>query len=113
MVIVDIALATVCFLGECHPALVGRETPKGTFEVVQRMTSDPGYGGDVLQFHEDEKAVFAIHRTWTLNPRERRDQRLRSQNPKDRLITNGCVNVDPVIYARLVECCANSTLVIK
>lgn len=80
--------------------------------MVQRITSQPGYGGDVLQFKETTTAWYAVHRTWTLNPNQRREERLRSPNPKDRVITNGCINVDPKVYDRLKACCANDTIVI-
>ena len=113
MIVVDVALATICFLGSCHPALIGKDTPKGTFETIQRLTNDPGYGGDVLQFHEDKHQIFAIHRTWTLRPEEKREQRIKSNNPRDRVITKGCVNVDPKVYEALVACCSNTRIVIK
>lgn len=118
MIIVDVSMAVICFLqaGQqvCHNALVGPSTPKGTFSIVQRLTSDPGYGGDVLQFHEDSKSVFAIHRVWTLKPEQRRLERLKSSDPKQRQsITNGCINVAPEVYQRLVECCLHHQLVVK
>lgn len=114
MVVVSIALATICFttLGgaeECHPVLIGADTPRGEFTINRRMTDDPGYGGDVLQFKETDTAVYAIHRVYLLNPKEKRDVRLRSKNVKDRHITKGCVNVDPVVFDRLVECCSRNT----
>lgn len=118
MIVVDLALATICFLHqgqqECHNALVGPSTPKGTFSLVQRLTSDPGYGGDVLQFHEDKQGVYAIHRVWTLRSEQRRQERLASSDASRRtMITSGCVNVDPVIYSRLLSCCINQPLMIK
>lgn len=118
MIVVDLALATICFLHggqqECHNALVGPLTPRGEFEVVQRLTSDPGYGGDVLQFHEDAKQVYAIHRVWTLKPEQKRLQRLASADPKQRnSITNGCVNVDPAVYQRILDCCSMHKLIVK
>lgn len=118
MIVVDVALATICFLHgantECHPALVGSSTPKGTFTVVQRLTDSPGYGGDVLQFHETEKEILAIHRVWTLRPAERRLERLTSGDIRQRKnITGGCINVSPEVYSRLVDCCSTSTLVIR
>ncbi len=118
MIVVDVALATICFLQganmECHPALVGSSTPKGTFMVVQRLTDSAGYGGDVLQFHETEKEVFAIHRVWTLRPSERRLERLASSDIKQRKnITGGCINVSHEVYSKLVSCCSSSTLLIQ
>lgn len=118
-VLVNIALATICFTyqgtNECHPVLVGQKTPTPTGEYVlqQRLTSSPGYGGDVLQFLETETEVFAIHRVWLLNPKQNRAARLKSPNVKDRFITNGCINVEPEVYEKLKDCCSNSKLIIK
>lgn len=119
MVIVDIILATICFsvppTGEyvCEPALVGLDTPRGTYVLQQRLTNDPLYGGDVLQFREDAKELYAIHRVWLGNPAEHRAKRLRSTNASDRKITKGCINVTPEVYARLLDCCSGETLLIK
>jgi hypothetical protein len=108
-VIVSIALATICFTyngsNECHPVLLGKNTgtPMGEFTLIQRYTADPGYGGDVLQFYEDDKEVFAIHRIWLLH----------SENIQDRYISSGCINVEPEVYEKLVNCCSNDKLLIK
>ena len=118
MIVVDIALATICFLQGaeqvCHNALVGPSTPKGEFQLVQRLTDSPGYGGDVLQFKEKDTHVYAIHRVWTLSPRERRLQRLASADAAQRRsITNGCINVSPEVYDKLVACCVSHSLVVR
>lgn len=110
MVIVNITLATICFLGQCYPALIGKDTPVGEFQLVQRLTDQRGYGGDVLQFKETEDAWYAIHRVWTLRPQEQRERRLKSANIQDRKITAGCVNVDPAVYEKLRDCCSTSTV---
>jgi hypothetical protein len=118
-VIINIALATICFTyngtEECHPALLGKHipTPVGEFTLIRRITADPGYGGDVLQFMETDKYVMAIHRVWTLKPNEKRLERLKSKNVADRFISWGCVNVEPTVYEKLVDCCSNATLIIK
>jgi signal peptidase I len=120
MVVVSITLATICFtsqLGgaeECHPVLIGADTPRGEFTLNQRITQSPGYGGDVLQFRDDPDGVYAIHRVYLLNPKEKRAERLRSPDPKMRRITHGCINVDPAIYSKLMDCCSrNEVLLIK
>jgi signal peptidase I len=120
MVVVDILLATVCFTftpggtEECHPVLVGGDTPRGEFVMNKRVTESAGYGGDVLQFRDDPDGVYAIHRVYLLNPKEKRAERLRSPDPKQRRITRGCVNVDPAVYDRLMSCCSrNQALLIK
>jgi hypothetical protein len=105
-ILVNLGAATLCFLGQCYPALVGNTTPTGTYQITHRYTSDPGYGGDVLKFKETPTSVFAIHRVWTLDPKGRRRARLRSINPNDRKgITGGCINIDEVVYEKLVSSC--------
>lgn len=114
MVVVDLTLATICFLGQCHPALVGAATPTGVFELSLRATDEPGYGGDVLAFQEDRTRLWAVHRVWTLQPRERRPQRLRSPDPAQRRgVTRGCINVAPAVYEALVDCCAGGVLEVQ
>lgn len=117
MVIIDLLLATVCFTSQgvhqCHPVLIGNETPRGEFQLVQRLTDDAGYGGDVLKFKETDDYVFAIHRVLTTNPKQKRRERLKSSKVSDRIITLGCVNVDEKVYDELVDCCSNDKLVIR
>jgi hypothetical protein len=118
-VIVNIALATICFTyngtEECHPVLLGKgtATPMGEFILQKRYTDDKGYGGDVLQFHETKNEVYAIHRVWLLNPEQKRLERLKSSNVKDRYISGGCINVDPAVYQKLLDCCSSGVLIIK
>ena len=118
-VIVTIALATICFTyqgkEECHPVLLGKgiSTPIGEYSLRKRITKDVGYGGDVLQFHETPTEDYAIHRVWLLNPAQKRIERLKSPNVKDRYISAGCINVDPAVYDKLVDCCSNTQLIIK
>ena len=115
MVVVDILLAyTPGGAEECHPVLVGGDTPRGEFIMNQRVTQSAGYGGDVLQFRDDPDGVYAIHRVYLLNPKEKRAERLRSPDPKIRRITRGCVNVAPEVYDRLMDCCSrDGALLIK
>lgn len=104
MITVHLKLAMICFLQQCYPALVGESTPKGEFTIQRRMVLADGYGGDVLQFLEDEKYIYAIHRVWTKIPRERRAQRLASDRVEDRRgVTKGCINVTPEVYEKLLE----------
>jgi hypothetical protein len=113
MVTVSLGLATICFLGSCHPALIGENTPSGEFVLQKRIVRSEGYGGDVLQFKETQTSVYAIHRVWLQRPEQRREQRLRSNSSKDRIITSGCINVSPEIYEKLVSCCQGMKLVIQ
>lgn len=118
LVEVFLALAMICFGAdgqrECHNALVGPSTPVGEYQIVQRLTESLGYGGDVLQFKETDEMVYAIHRVWLLRPEEHRERRIKSRDPRQRSsITNGCINVEPAVYEALLNCCSNSTLVVK
>jgi hypothetical protein len=114
MIIVDLITATICFSGSCYPALVGPDTPRGEFSLVQRITSQEGYGGDVLQFHETKDAWYAVHRVWAERPSERRIRRLHSDDPAQRrTITKGCINVMPDVYEKLKACCTNEHIQIK
>lgn len=109
-VTVILSTALLCIGEICYPALIGEKTPKGEFELIQRLVSDPLYKGSVLQFHETDKIVFAIHRPWLGRPNQNRLQRLKSQNVTDRLITSGCINVSDEVYEKLLSCCQHSKL---
>ncbi|WP_116091625.1 murein L,D-transpeptidase [Sphingomonas crusticola] len=113
-VVVSLSLATICFVGQCYPALVGSTTPPGHYQLSQRYVVSPGYGGDVLTFKEDPDDLFAIHRVWLGSPRERRLQRLESNQVALRQgVTGGCINIAPETYAKLVECCSTAELVVE
>ena len=114
MIIVDLALATICFANTCANVLVGNHTPTGTFSLYHMQTEQAGYGGDVIVFHETDTYRLAIHRVWMLNPKERRMEKIRSSNPKvRRYVSNGCINVEPEVYQQILDCCINQQLVIK
>ena len=86
---------------ECFPVLIGKDTPKGKFNINIYKTSKSGYGGEVLGFHQSGKNLFAIHRVWLGNPKEKRDIRIKSSNISDRLITNGCINISEEGYLKV------------
>ncbi len=113
MVTVDIAAAIICFASQCYPALIGSDTPRGEFTLTQRYVLSPGYGGDVMQFKEGTDVVYAVHRVWLGNPKERRLERLASPDPKQRKVTRGCVNVSNEVYDMIVNCCQGSSILIK
>lgn len=102
-VIVNIRTAELCFLdtGDCHKVLIGKTTPKGTFDLTLYATKLPGYGGTVLGFKQEGNFLFALHRVWTRKPSERRLERIVSNKVSDRIMTNGCINVTDPIYERL------------
>lgn len=112
MITVSIASALICFLGSCYPALIGKNTPTGEFSVTQYSIDSPGYGGDLLVFTVKGSQIFAIHRVLDI-PGQNRLGRLNSKDPKNRVITDGCVNVDPEVYRTLVDCCKGASLLIS
>ncbi len=118
-VLVNLALATICFTYngayECNPVLLGKKipTPVGEYSLTRRYTNDPGYGGDVLQFHETKDMVYAIHRVWLLSPSQKRLERMRSKNISDHFISSGCINVEPEVYEKLIDCCSNEKLIVQ
>lgn len=112
-VIVDLGMALICFAGQCHPALVGLATKPGEYQLTQYTTNKPGYGGDVLVFHEEENRVLAIHRVIEVKVQQRIALLENSASQKRRYITGGCINITPEVYEQLVDCCSNATLTIK
>lgn len=102
-VIVNTSKAELCFADEkkCHPVLIGKTTPKGTFSMNIYKTDKAGYGGDVIGFKQEKDFLFALHRVWTLKPSERRMERIASPVVSDRIITNGCINVTDKVYDKL------------
>ena len=113
-VVVSLSLATICFLNQCYPALVGNTTPPGHYQLYQRLVVSPGYGGDVLVFKEEEQDVLAIHRVWLGAPAQQRPQRLASSQAARRQgVTGGCINVAPEVYAKLIDCCSRSELLVE
>lgn len=112
MVFVKLLAATICFAGNCYPALIGYNTPIGTFHMELRSTPFPGYGGDIIVFAETERNAIAIHRLWLLKPEQKREKRIVSKRVEDHYITNGCINVEPDVYKKLIDCCINQDLFI-
>jgi hypothetical protein len=111
-VLVHIAPALICIGTKCNRALVGPGTPRGKFQLTYYSTPDPGYGGDILTFKETSHDLYAIHRVINV-PGQQRLARLKSPHPTRRnSITGGCINVDPIVYDELVECCYASKLII-
>jgi len=115
-IIVSLALATICFnyqgIDECHPVLLGKRTPVGEFNLTRLRTNSPGYGGDILEFDESEGILYALHRVWLLKPKEHRLERLKSDKVEDHFITSGCINVEPMVYEEILDCCSKEKLLI-
>lgn len=113
-VVVNLTLATICYLGQCHPALVGNDTRPGTYAVQKRLVRQPGYGGDVLSYRETPTEIYAIHRVYTLKPKQRREYRLYHGTVAERQnVTGGCINIDPIVYDNLAKNWNNIKLVIR
>lgn len=104
-VIVDTQKAELCFADtkDCHPVLIGKTTPKGTFPLRIFATDKPYYGGDVIGFKKEGDFLFALHRVWLGKPSERRLERIASKNVADRIMTNGCINVNDDVYTKLKQ----------
>lgn len=94
MVVVYLSKALICISGACAPALVGAQTPTTTAVLVERVIEPQTYGPSVMQFHEDESGVYAIHRA---HNQTRRDL-LRQPANRRINITNGCINVTQETY---------------
>lgn len=103
LITVSLSSAILCFSNLCHPALVGKATPLGTYKIEHRLTNSPGYGGDVLEFKaEKDGSIYAVHRVWLLNPSQHRMQRLENSSASQRNnITGGCINVTPEVYEQI------------
>jgi hypothetical protein len=110
-----LAKALICFAGQCHPVLTGNLTPVGVYELSERRTDQPGYGGSVLQFKETKTVVYAIHRVFPYDKRMNRAEVLKTAVPSFRRhVTMGCINVEPAVYEQLVSYAkSDRTLVIK
>ena len=101
MIEVFLSKALICIASQCYPALVGRTTPVGEYRLQQIEVTQKGYGGDIMAFAMDEHGdVFAIHRLYLLN-KQQRDKRILSERVQDRVITNGCINVQDFVYEQL------------
>lgn len=113
IVVVKLSAALICFAQQCAPILYGSDTPTGTFQMQPRKVASAGYDGEVLEFAEDKRYVWAIHRVWTGNPNQMRMYRIHTQTPNDNKITMGCINILPETYVALRDCCSNATLRIE
>lgn len=112
-IVVSLALATMCFAGQCHPVLVGKSTPVGQYQMYKAKILAPGYGGDVMVFKDvPGEAPFSVHRTWTLDPKQRRAERIQGPRAGRVNVTNGCINVEPEVYDKLVKEHPNAVLTI-
>lgn len=112
-IVAHLLSATICVAGQCFPALVGHSTPVGTYQLAHLSTLEPGYGGDVLVFHELPDRVLAIHRLYILGKAKRRVNLLNGPTEGRTQVTNGCINVAPDVYGLLVEHADEPLLILK
>lgn len=112
-VLVTLSKANICFENNCYPALVGKDTPIGIFTMTKLSYSGPGYNGEIIKFAEVGSKSYAIHRLWLLRPSENRDIRIAIDDPGQRLITKGCINVTSEVYEKLINNHIFDTLVIE
>jgi len=114
MITVSLALATICFAGNCYPVLLGEKTPTGVFSLQHARVLDPAYGGDVLAFgHMQDGRPLALHRVWLGSPKQQRLERLAGPSSGRVGITSGCINLDAKVYEALRDCCKDDLLSIK
>jgi hypothetical protein len=52
-------------------------------------------------FKSDDQSWLAIHRTYTLDKKNRRETLYSGTTPAQRMVTNGCPNVEPHVYEAL------------
>lgn len=96
-VVLYLSTMLLCLGVECWPALAGEDTVPGQYDIQLLSVDEPEYGGDVLVYRETSIAIFAIHRTYP-----GREKMYKLSAEKRRYITNGCINVEPQVYERLV-----------
>jgi hypothetical protein len=65
-------------------------TPAGRFEAKTGKSKDYGKS---IKFFKEGKRVIAIHKTYIGKPSQRRQERLRTQDPNDNRVSMGCVNI--------------------
>lgn len=111
-IVVNVSDATICFDGQCHPALVGDNTKAGTYGLAVLHVAQPGYGPHVLMYDRDQTGWYAIHQTYQYGNVTSRHQLYYNSTPEQRTVTEGCVNVEPHIYDHLYEHYRNGQVVI-
>ena len=99
MIEVFLGKALICFLDQCYPVLTGYRTPVGVYELIERKTTQVGYGGQILQFKETPSMVYAVHRVFPYDRRMNRAVVLKTAPAEVRnKVTMGCINVAPEVF---------------
>jgi hypothetical protein len=76
-------------------------TPAGTFKIEKIMSwhlNEP-----MLVFIRGKSSVGAIHPLWMKNPKQERVKRLNGNDPNQRRITGGCINVDSNFFYNVLN----------
>lgn len=108
MIEVLLAKSLICFLGQCHPALVGERTPVGVYPMQYVELRAGGKAQHVLMFAPDKPGyVFAIHKA----PSARRRALLEARSTVK--VTHGCINVSDAVFDALASCCSNQSVTIS
>lgn len=93
-----IATDNAIYGSEVGDGMTGRQTPAGTF-YLSRKNAPKNYGGDIMSFGQDDTgAIYAIHRV--IDPAVR-NPKLKSDNPADRRVSAGCINLAPGTYDKM------------
>jgi hypothetical protein len=98
MLILYLSTMLLCLGIECWPALAGVDTLPGTYPLTLMPVEEPEYRGDVLAYRETDTIIYSIHRTYP-----GREKMYTLPDEKRRRITNGCINIEPNVYDRLVK----------
>ena len=96
VLVISLVLATACINDECFNVLVGKNnlTPVGEYSTYYAKTNQFGYDGEVIVFKETNTVAFSIHKPFkSLNNPYYREKVIQSNNPQDRKISNGCINI--------------------
>jgi hypothetical protein len=98
MLILYLSTMLLCLGIECWPALAGNDTLTGVYQLQLTPVEEPEYKGDVIVYRETATSIYAIHRTYP-----GRENMYTLPDEKRRHVTNGCINVEPFVYERLVK----------
>ena len=98
MLILYLSTMLLCLGIECWPALAGVDTIPGNYPLTLMPVDEPEYKGSVIAYKETDTAIYSIHRTYP-----GREKMYTLPDEKRRFITNGCINVEPYVYERLVR----------
>lgn len=101
-VLVMLSQAMLCLGGDCHPVLVGTNTPTGSYIAIKTGIDDPLYDYKFTVFAKDTKGNhYGIHPVWKGEPR--RSKIIKYGTDASRIMTKGCINVESDVYDSLPD----------